>query len=73
MVGMVMHGLVLNPNKSVAMEVKLLAEAIVLGDGNKLIAIGSRMLQSLMNDAESVCLVRECREFEDDFNFIMPK
>jgi len=42
--GMVMHGLVLNPNKGVAMEVKLLAEAIVLRDGNKLIAIGSRML-----------------------------
>ena len=37
---------------------------LVLGDGNNL---GSRMMRSLTDDAESVCLVRECRELEEAF------
>ena len=37
---------------------------LVLGDGSKL---GSRMLRSLVDDEDSVTLVRECRELEEAY------
>ena len=48
---MVMHRLDLDISKCVAKEVKLLIQAITLGDGNYL--LGSGMIQSLTDDTET--------------------